>query len=80
MAVMEHSEDQLRKAVLKNPNLVNEANSCGQTPLHLAIGWPLGVKILMDSKADLELKNMWDDRPLCCAIKMRDTESVLLLG
>ena len=49
-------------------------------PLHLAIGWPIGVKVLIDANANINAMDTFRERPIQYACKQRMTESVRLLG
>lgn len=60
-AVLSQSEVAVDSALRNSPSSVWERNILGQTPLHLAAGWPLGVARLLEAGADI---NTLDNHPL----------------
>jgi len=59
--------------------MVNQVNRLGQTPLHLAVKWPCGVRLLLKKGASKESSDLWGRKPLYYAIELGCTETVCLL-
>ncbi len=74
--VLKRSEHDLSKALTECPQSINQSNKQGQTALHLAVSWPLGITILLRNKANI---NPLDKRlltPLNYALKGGFTATV----
>lgn len=76
IAVVQRSEERMFRALIKDPQSVNEVNLTGQAPLHLAIYWPLGVEILLAKGAKTEVEDDNFDTPLMCAVAIGQVETV----
>lgn len=58
---------------------INNPNQLGQTPLHLAVGWPFGVNILIKNGANLDSRDIFHRTPLSYALAHKFAETVGLL-
>ena len=79
IAIGHRLERELDKAVRKSPQLINQTNSLGNTPLHLAAGWPSGIRKLLQHGACLDATDRYGYIPICYAIDMGNSETVSLL-
>ena len=61
------------------PKLINLTNSLGNTPLHLAAGWPYGIRTLLQHGACVNATDRYGHIPLYYAIEMGNSETVGLL-
>ena len=61
------------------PKSTEQLNKIGQTPLHLAARWPLGVRVLLQHGACVDSEDLTGRRPLEYAIELGFAESVSLL-
>jgi hypothetical protein len=67
-------------SILKNdPQSIKKPNQWGQTPLHLAVGWPLGVNVLIRNGANVDSSDRYGITPLSYALAYGFTETVGLL-
>ncbi len=66
-AVLNQSEVAVDSALRNSPSSVWERNILGQTPLHLAAGWPLGVARLLEAGADINTLDNHSLTPLLYA-------------
>ncbi|KAL9122532.1 MAG: hypothetical protein Q9187_000914 [Circinaria calcarea] len=80
LAVLNQSESQLRKIITRLPQLINDANDYGQTPLHLSIGWAAGIKILIEAGVNVDQKDHSGRSPIVYACLASDLEALGLLG
>ncbi|KAL8741246.1 MAG: hypothetical protein Q9190_006131 [Brigantiaea leucoxantha] len=78
-AVLHQSKVGLVKALSKRPISINETNKLRQTPLHIAVGWPDGVRILLDTGAHQDAVDVYECTPLAYAVHFSCTETVKLL-
>ena len=51
--MLAESETLLHQAIKRYPHQIDEPNMAAQTPLHLSVRWPKGIKILIDADADI---------------------------
>ncbi|MCJ1262511.1 hypothetical protein MMC22_002381 [Lobaria immixta] len=79
-AVLLRSEVQLRQAIRALPHLINSANKFGQTPLHLSVDWPRGMKILLNADADIDMPDDSGRLPIHYATHQESLETLSLLG
>lgn len=77
--VLRRSESELLNVLKAHLHLINEPNGSGLTPLHLSIGWPSGIQILLDHGAEVEVFDRHDLRPLDHAILRACLTSLTLL-
>ena len=70
---------ELLKSLQKWPHLINHGNKLAQTPLHLAVGWPYGVRVLLAHGSSVHARDLDGNTPLECAISHSSVESVGLL-
>ena len=66
----------------KSPESVSERNALGQTPLHLAAGWPPGIARLLEAGADIDAMDKFSRNPLLYACNSGCFETIhrLLVG
>lgn len=67
-----------------NSSVISELYSNGDTPLHLAVPWPNGLKLLLGhgngvARSKLEHVNDRGDTALSLAISLREVDSIRLL-
>ena len=79
VAIWHQSEQELNKALLDSPELINQSNGLGNSPLHLAVGWPYGVRLLLQHGADVDTTDQNCHTPLYYAIYLGFPETVSLL-
>ena len=58
---------------------IHERNKLGQTPLHLASGWPAGIARLLEAGAEVTVVDERGCLPICYACLDRSIQSVKLL-
>ena len=63
----------------KDPHSIDRANQWGQTPLHLAVGWPLGVSVLLNNRANVDARDQCGDTPLHYALRGDFAETLDIL-
>ena len=63
----------------QSPQSIHQTNLWGQTPLHLAVGWPLGMKMLLQYGANADSRDNFGVKPLEYAIRLGFAEAVLFL-
>lgn len=96
MAVLQRNKTAMNKILKEKPDLLRaELNTCGHTPIHLAIGWPEGLEVLLavvdesiwqgicDKEYQLqddELFSSENHTPLDYAIAFGCTQSIRLLA
>ena len=80
LAVLRHSEDDLSRVLDKLPTSLSERNRLGQTPLHLAVGWPRGMHLLLEAGADCNATDHlgWVVLSYACCIECMETIQMLL--
>lgn len=80
MAVLRRSDKDVLRALKKTPSSLHERNVHGQTPLHLAVGWPWGIRLLLDAGADYNASDFlgWAVLSYACSIECLDTIQYLL--
>jgi hypothetical protein len=79
-AVLERSIERVKKILKHTKSESTEKNVFGQTPLHLAVGWPPGVSVLIQAMPELMNKrDNHGDIPLTHACHCLHTETVQLL-
>ena len=76
---MNRSISDLRRLIAKSPACINEQNSAGQTALDIAADWPEGIKILIESGADLSITDKAGMLPITYACFNDCEETVKLL-
>lgn len=74
VAVIRKSEIDLRRGLIRSPHAINEANTLGQTALHLAIEWPAGIDLLLQAGADVNSRDHYKLSPLDYAVQRSLTE------
>lgn len=80
LAVASKSELDLQRALTASPHAINEPNNMGQTALHLAVDWPVGMQRLLEAGADVDCHDCAELSPLDYAIQMSLIEPVHMLG
>jgi ankyrin repeat protein len=78
VAVLARSEKKLRQ-LLENDCEPNERNFRGQTPLHLSILWPEGIRLLLHFGANPNLIDSYQQLPIDYAILCQSFDTVRLL-
>ena len=79
ISVLYQSRQLMIKALQDWPASINHANMLGQTPLHLAVGWPFGLQMLLEHHACIDPHDLQGRTPLQYAIQLGVAESVGLL-
>ena len=79
LAVLHQSERQLIEALQTWPHLIDMGNGLAQTPLHLAVGWPEGVRLLLQHRACIDSRDQAGDTPLYYALTLGFPQTVSLL-
>ena len=79
IVVQQKSEQDMLSIFTKDPQSVNQPNQWGQTPLHLAVGWPLGVNLLIKNGANADSLDNHGHTPLLYALDYGFAETVGLL-
>ena len=77
--MLRRSESELRKVLQCSRYLIDEPNARGLRPLHLAVGWPRGIEVLLNYGADPNVMDEDGDYPVDHAILMCP-KSLALLG
>ena len=67
------------KILQTQPGVMNETNRLAQTPLHLAVPWPEGVKVLLDHDTIIDSQDIKGYTPIRYAIELGFAESVVQL-
>ena len=76
---MHQSDRELFEALRNRPQLINQANVLAQTPLHLAVGWPQGVRELLQHGACVNSTDNEGFTPIYYAVYLGFSETVGLL-
>ena len=76
IAICQRSEQELDKVVQESPQLINQTNGLANTPLHLAAGWPYGIRTLLQHGACLNATDQYGRTSLDYAIGMGNSETV----
>ena len=79
IAIWHRSEQELNKVLRESPQLINQTNGLGNTPLHLAVGWPYGIRALLQHGACINATDQNYSTPLSYAIEMGASETVRIL-
>ena len=79
IAIWHRSEQELDKVLLESPQLINQTNSLANTPLHLAVAWPYGIRALLQHGACLNATDQSGCTSLFYAIELGITETVSIL-
>lgn len=79
-AVLRRSESELRKVLKYSHHRIDEPNARGLRPLHLFVGWPHGIEILLSYRANMNLADECELYPVEHAIQLACPESLALLG
>ncbi|KAL8722591.1 MAG: hypothetical protein Q9225_000947 [Loekoesia sp. 1 TL-2023] len=79
VVVSHKSEQEMRSILIKDPQSINKPNQWGQTPLHLAVGWPLGVGVLIKNGANIDSPDGYGCTPLSYALAYGFAETVGIL-
>ena len=79
IAIWHRSEQELDKVLRESPHLINEINGLANTPLHLAVGWPYGIRTLLQHGACIDATDRDGCTSLHYAIDMRYSETVSVL-
>jgi hypothetical protein len=80
LAVLRRSEVQLHKAINASPQSVNDPNNVGQTALHFSLEWSIGIRVLLDAKAELNRADNLGYTPIMRACQLSLLDAVQLLG
>lgn len=80
LAVLRRSEVQLRKAIKSSSQSVNEVNNMGQTAINLSLDWPIGIKLLLDAKVELDRADNHGFTPIMNSCERSLLDAVRLLG
>lgn len=82
IATTSNANEVMKLVIKKNPSLINKPNNSGITPLMEAarFGSAKTIKILLNSKANGNLKNPNGKTALDIAIKAQNSEAIKLLG
>ena len=75
-AILSHSTLEMESVLGQSPSSVLERNTLGQTPLHLAIGWPDGVARLLEAGADINAMDIYALTPMLYACSSRCLKTV----
>ena len=78
-AIWHRSEQELDKVLCESPQLINQNNSFANTPLHLAVGWPYGIRALLQHGACVNATDQYGWTPLRYAIELGYPETVGVL-
>ena len=57
-------------AVRRNPEIINEPNVFGQTPLHFSVHWPTGMQLLLEADSLVDATDNQGDTPIIYAAKL----------
>lgn len=76
---MHQSERELDEALRDWPHLINQSNGMTRTPLHLAAGWPHGLRALLQHGARVDSSDREGYTPLYYAIYLGFFETMNLL-
>ena len=79
IAIWHRSEQELDKIIRDSPQLINQTNGLKNTPLHLAVGWPYGIRTLLRHGARLNATDQCGQTSLFYAVAMGNSETVSLL-
>ena len=79
-AVLLRSEHELATAISRSPHSINEPNAMGQTPLHLSVEWPLGIKTLIEAGANVNRDDIAGETPIIYACQCQLVETTRLLA
>ena len=79
IAIWRRSEQELDKALRQFPYLINQTNGLANTPLHLAVSWPYGIRALLEHGACLNATDPDGFTPLYYAIFLAFPETISLL-
>lgn len=79
IAILHQSERDFIQALRDWPQLIDQANGLGQTPLHLAVDWIYGVRELLQHGASVDSDDLHGFSPVFHAIHMGYSETVRLL-
>lgn len=77
-AVLAKSPVRASEIISSNADAIDEINLLGQTPLHLAMDWPEGVKLLIDAGADVDVVDQFGQLPVSWACRTRTLMAVKL--
>ena len=78
-SVLYKSEQDLLRNLEKKPNAVNKTNGLGQTALHLAVNWPYGLGVLLQTKANIDSSDNYRHTPFDYAIQLCNAQNVYIL-
>ena len=78
--MLRRSESELREVLQYSHHLIDEPNARELRPLHLSVGWPVGVEILLNYGANVNVIDEQGYYPIDHAIQSVYQESVALLG
>lgn len=79
LVIAQKSQKGLLSILKKDSQAINTSNQWGQTPLHLAVGWPFGVAVLIQNGANLDSADKWGATPFIYALNYYFAETVGLL-
>lgn len=77
--MLRRAEPELLNIIRTHIHLINESNKYGLTPLHLSIGWPSGIQILLYHGAEVDVFDHGNLRPVDHAIARGCLTSLSLL-
>ncbi|KAF2234609.1 hypothetical protein EV356DRAFT_146990 [Viridothelium virens] len=80
-AILAHADDQLKAALLRRSDALEERTFEGYNPLHLAVDWPEGIELLLKNGACSLFNQLdhWRGSVLDHAIKAGNAQSIMLL-
>ena len=79
ISALRRSLPELLKSLQEWPQLINHGNILAQAPLHLAVGWPSGVQVLLLHGSGVDARDLGGKTPLEYAISLGFAESAGLL-
>ena len=79
IAIWHRSEQELDQVLRESPHLINEINGLANTPLHLAVGWPHGIRTLLQHGACIDATDRDGCTSLYYAIELGILETVSIL-
>ena len=79
IAIWHRSEQELDQVLRESPHLINKINGLANTPLHLAVGWPYGIRALLQHGAYLNATDQVGWTPIYYATALGHSETVSVL-
>ncbi|KAL9063614.1 MAG: hypothetical protein Q9157_008159 [Trypethelium eluteriae] len=79
-AAISSSGQQMARIFAKHPKSIYERNALGQSPLHLCVHWPSGLKLLLSYGADVHQADKNGCLPMCYAYEGDHLQAVQILA